>query len=45
MNKSLVFAHSEATKLVNPSGHPLMTTAECNGTTKKKKGKGKRLAK
>ena len=41
MNKSLVFAHSEATKHVNPSGHPLMTTAECNRTRKKEERKRK----
>lgn len=41
MNKSLVLTHSKATKYVNPSGAPLMTTAECNGTTKKKERKGK----
>ena len=46
MNKSLVLTHSKATKYVNPSGPSLMTTAECNGTTKKKKReKGKRIAK
>lgn len=41
MNKSLVFAHSEATKHVNPSGHALMTTVECNRTTKKSERKRK----
>ena len=48
MNKSLVFAHSEATKHVNPSGHALMTTVECNRTTKKserKRGNGGRSGK